>query len=762
MRGLPPEEKALLQRIGNLMDVALNNRQASNPFEPRRNKPSRVIYPPTGLAAATGIKAVKLTWNAANSDEHLRYEIEVRNVSTGETATKSSFTHNITYYGVGGTYEAKVWSVGRNGRSPDPIKITFDIGADIMQIEGAKTGVDEHGTLIQDDILQLPGYKIFVWGSVVLDEYIAGSGNAEIAFKLWRKVGDDAEFITDSKGTLELVETITLYPATEDASNLSDSALGGQEGYTRYPPYTAHTRPGSFGTSQSVMFSPVAVAADEENKIYTYFLQAVGREVETDEVSLSITIWGGSEGAFDKIPGDPYTPRSDYVFPHYNHWHTWNTFNTDFMGNNHLWDSRWAVSQVLEGYVIPANQWTLACWWRPDAIFPAAQGDFPQTYSGTMTLFQRNSLVLESPAHDPSRNQIDWRFSTRLRGAVEWMGLHEEQGWVHQMDILVWSNLGVDFASDGQAQNMWFQVNSLVMDDDNGTSALMPWSTINSSSRQNDGWYFTVICFEGNRATDINSKPALRVWHNMGIATDPEDEHNSPDPQFHVIGMRNIQIVAENPIDYPRTPIAMSGASALSTRVLLQDDSADRIQGFGTLVQVTHAEGIYIGGSNNIAAYAVQWHQAGMWSIALDNWDGYRYVQAEGQAAMNYLYNQGFGTEIDWGGVSVIDPQPDGSEFQAYVTAENLNSLWQFGAVETAFYLGEALRDTGYHLYGGELNMTSQIFPHHEGSETDTPLGTLPYTSDSWGNTAGIWDVRSPEGTNGTTQSDICYPGQNL
>jgi hypothetical protein len=509
------------------------------------------------------------------------------------------------------------------------------------------------------------------------------------------------------------------------------------------------------------MFSPIPVAADEENKIYTYFLQAVGRDVESDEVSLSITIWGGSEGASDKIPGDPYVPRSDYVFPDYNHWHTWNTFNTDYMGGDHLWDSRWALSQVLEGYVIPANQWSLGVWWRPDAIFPAAQSDFPQTYPGTMFLYQRDSLRQDAPVFDPSRNALRWLFFTRLRGQFEFGDAYDEQNWVHQMDFLVSSNLGTDAASDGQDRDVTFSVRALVMDDDEGTSALMPWSTINPRSRQNDGWYFTVFCYEGNRSNDINSKPALRAWHNMGLADDPEDEFNNPDPIFHKIGMRNIQIVAENPIDYPRTPIYMSIAFGLSTAIVIQDDSQTRIEGFGVTVQQAHHSGVYLGSGNNVTTAAVQWHQAGMWSVALDNWNGYVYSQGDGQASINYLYNEGFGTEIDWGGVSIIDPQPDGSEFQAYAVAENLNSLWQFGAVESAFYLGEALRDTGYHLYGGDLNMTSQIFPHHDGFEANSPLKPV-WGPNSWSNTTGIWDVRSPEGTNGTTQSDICFPGQNL
>jgi hypothetical protein len=514
------------------------------------------------------------------------------------------------------------------------------------------------------------------------------------------------------------------------------------------------------------MFSPIPVAADEADKVYTYFLQAVGREVQSDEVSLSITLWGGSEGAAETIPGDPYSPPTPYVFPHYNHWHTWNTFNFGFQGTDYLWDSRWALTQVLEGYTIPANQWSLGVWWKPDVTYFSAQQEFPNTYPGIMMLYQRRSLRHDSPEFDPGRNAIRWTFSVRLRDPSEWGDGWDGLDHVHQMDVKVESALGVDVHDviPEQDKDITFSVRALIMDDAKGTSALMPWSTNFPNPRQNDGWYFTVVCYEGTFDDSPQSKPAMRMWHNMGIATDEEDDFNDPDPIFHVQGMRNVQIIAEsffqgNPTG--RSPMYMSQAFSLSEKIVIQDDSQDRLEGFGVAVHQLHHSGKYLGSSQNAEAYAASWHQAGMWSVALDNWNGYTYSQGEGQAAINYLYNQGYGTEIDWKVNSASEGQPSGSSFQAYLTSENLNSLWQFGAVESEFYLHEALRDTGYHLYGGGLNMSTEIFPHDPGFESDSPLRP-DYGPNSWGNTAGIWDVRSPGGTNGTTQSDICYPGQNL
>jgi hypothetical protein len=789
MRGLPPEERALMMRIGDLMDVALNNRQASNPFEPRRNKPSRVIYPPTGLAAATGIKAVKLTWTAPPSDEHLRYEIEVLNIAKGTTETKTSFTNNITYYGPGGIYEAKVRSVGRDGSSSTLEKITFDIGSDVMQLEGAKLAVDELGTLVQDDILHLSGYKIFVWGSVVIDEYIAGAGNPDIVFKLWRKEGDDATFTAGGAAPLELMETIVLFPATADASNLSADALGGQEGYTRFPvpESLGSVRTGSFGTAQSVMFSPIPVAADEVDKRWTYFLQAVNRESQSDEVGLSITIWAGAEGAANAQPGDPYVAPTPYSGLHRNHFHTWNHYEEGHGPND--WDSRWAVAQILEGYVLTANSWTLNLWWRPDRMDHFAQEEDVNNYPAAMSVFQRDSLVHTFP-HDDAHNQITWVVTVRQRDFdQEWQGDYQSQGWVHQMDIGVGSRYGADAEDFGERIGISHSTRALIMDDEKGISALFPWSVHpdHYSASTNDGWYFTSINFEGSFNEDPNGPPKLRVWQNIGVSTDPEDMFNNAPPEFHKDGMRQLEFLIEDPDliygenntdffgdplpDNRIGPMYMNNPQFLHIFPIVQDDKLDRIQGFGCTLSHAHRLGQYDGSGENVSAFAIQFYQGGLWSTSMDSWDGITnsenggYATNLGGVMIAYLYNEGRGY-VPWWSQNAT-PTVEGQE---YVLGGSLCSHWQFGQVASSFYLHEALRDTGWWVYGGSLNMTSEIFPHAEGHEGNSPLEPT-LGPESWGNTTGIWDVRTPSrfgsttegaGPNGTTRSPICYPGMNM
>jgi len=209
MKGLSPEEKSLMQRIGNLMDAALNNRQASNPFEGSQNRSNRLVYPPTNLLVKTSVSSVKIIWDPTNSDELLHYEVSFTNLTTGTTEVKRSFTSEITYKGADGTYIARVKAVGRDGSSSDIKQIEFAIGADVMLIEGAKNGPTELGTIVQDNIKLLENYSIYCWGSVVLDKYALDTNN-KIVFKLWRAERADATFPEAS-----LVETIILYPATE-------------------------------------------------------------------------------------------------------------------------------------------------------------------------------------------------------------------------------------------------------------------------------------------------------------------------------------------------------------------------------------------------------------------------------------------------------------------------------------------------------------------------------------------------------------------
>ncbi|KKL03745.1 hypothetical protein LCGC14_2623040, partial [marine sediment metagenome] len=122
------------------------------------------------------------------------------------------------------------------------------------------------------------------------------------------------------------------------------------------------------------------------------------------------------------------------------------------------------------------------------------------------------------------------------------------------------------------------------------------------------------------------------------------------------------------------------------------------------------------------------------------------------------------GTLVDW-----KEPGPvllGGG--RTYVQNENLCHLIQFGAVEQAMSSGLPGRDTGNHYFKGDMNFTGTTpegrypQPWEYISEASVDDLTTVNTGEHWTDNTTIADVLSPEGTNGTTQHDQCYPGQNL
>ena len=779
MRGLPPEEKALMQRIANLMDAALNNRQASNPFEPSKNRHHRAVYPPTNLQVKIGNRAAKITWDAPPSNQHLRYEILIRNTETGAEETKSSFTNELRYIGSPGSYEAKIKSVGRDGSSSEIQTISFDLGITIMQIEGGRNGPTTVGTRVQDSITMIEHHHIFVWGSVVLDRYMAGSSNNEIVFRLYKKEGENATF----DGSAELVETIRLYPGTESGANLDDIARAGL--ITR----PVEGRAGSFETSQSVMFSPISVAEDEEGKVFTFFLEEVNRSVEDDQVGLSIVLWGGAAGFGDSVPGDPFTPDPDYVFPHQNHF---NIRIADWSGSGGslvAFDTRHACAASFPEYNLIGNQWTLAMWVRFEE-----RGNVPlavDPYTGTITLFERQRM--HSGTANPFNNRIRITYTTGTSG-VNNLGI---------LNVSVW---GADDTAGSSP--IEFEERSILTSTTTGHSQMLPWS--NTQAIQNRGWYFIVVCFEGGPATSAGNVPKVRLHinNNRGIdIIDPWAGSGEPETDdFHIRGMCN-QFARIDEGSLVNTT-SISGASLTTLwNEIEQTDEYRMLYSFGGTTTgdlVQSAAGTHLGnysGDSSLrdGAGGIRIHQAGMWNVALDNWSGYEYnpgyatqVPFFDSPPLTWLYNRGYGTEIDWRENSGEQTDPDvqlsyvddsvvppvtvvrtGNStnraptevYKPYIQAENLVHFWQFGAVEQAMSSGHTLRDTGFHLYKGDLNFTGVIDPHnpaveaadtsHDPSDTDTHNG--------WTEETTIADIVSPHGENGTTLSTtIAYPGQTL
>lgn len=741
MRGLPPEEKLLMQRIGNLLDSALNNRQASNPFENARKITTRDIYPPTGILVKKGIKSVKIVWDAPPSNLLLRYEVTFDNLTTGKRTVVSSFINEVIFKATKGSYVARIVSIGRD-RSTSLVKtVQFSAGEDVMQLEGAKNGPLELGTLVQDDIRHLEGYSVYVWGSVVLDKYaVANNTNTTATFRLWKADGPNAVF-TDPKNVPTLVETIEMYAATESASNLDNSARGGL--ITR--PVGAG-RTGSFETSQAVMFSPIAVVAADADETFTYFLQAINRPTDTDEVNLSLTMWTGADGQGDNVPGDPFTPDPAYVFPHKNCFHTqivgWVDSGAGSL--NPALDTRSMWAYIPQSLNLIANQHTVAMWFRPDSLNARDMSTARDAATiGSQHLLSR--IAMKDNADNFEENSWD----IRVNGLSDGSGGH-----LHELFVSYNSTNG----KNDTVRQWRARIGVIGSGNEDVSADLFSFGGApTATNAQNDAWYFLVICFEGGDFTG-GGISKLRVYLNS--ATHPTG------------GAPAMLKIAPTLTDGFENPI-------------VQDDTNTHGYSIGDLPTDISAftrnvfDGQYTGNLRTPELNGdIQFHQLGIWNIALDrNTDagsdnGLGGLEDVGlvdgfvkNSAIDYLFNKGFGTLVDWKKNSATT---DSLGVPIYRQAGNLCHLIQFGAVEQAMSTGFPGRDTGYHLYKGDMNFTGVTpegrYPpsqNYTGNPPNEPE-TADNTGEHWTDNTSIADILSPDGNNGTTKFDKCHPGQNL
>lgn len=317
IKGLPSDERRLLERIGTLLDAKINNRALANPVGQGRIRVDPRLPPPRNLSAQEGIKSAKISWPAVDSSILSHYELTITNTSTGEEKRFVSYTNTFFFKGeVGGEYTATVASVGRNGiTSPVLERLTFTVPIDIMLLEGTKNGYNTAGIQVIEDMELLKGHKIFAWGSFTIDSVIAGSGtgNPTVSLNLYR--GDKDTFLP---AEATLLETIPIYKASESATCLANTALGG---ITRpalsgsAATDTAFERGTTFETSFSVMFAPFEVPDDEVGNLSNFILEATGREDANDVISLSLTLWSAAEGEAEFIPATPVIIEPAYVYP---------------------------------------------------------------------------------------------------------------------------------------------------------------------------------------------------------------------------------------------------------------------------------------------------------------------------------------------------------------------------------------------------------------------------------------------------------------
>jgi hypothetical protein len=684
------------------MDTALNNRQSSNPYEPSRNKGSRVVYPPTGLLAKTGKTRVQLTWNAANSDEHLRYQIDIRSIVTGAIITKSSYTNGLVWTGTVGDYEAIVKSVGRDGASSPIEKITFSLNNQTMNLEGAKHGPTELGTRIQDDVTLVEGFSVFVWGSLVLDKYAAGSSNNPIILKLWSMEGPaavwDEEFAT-------LQQAITLYPATESAADLDGNARGGS--ISR--PETV--RSGSFETSQSVMFEPLDVPNANAGEVWTFFLEATNRDIEDDEVALSMVIWGGFKTVGEIIPPtDPWTSDVRNAASYTGKNETYGLHKNSFLFKRKAFaagsvtDGSWMFTRSRDDlHNVIGNTWTVAMWFRPNST------RVPQ-------------MVSEAEVVDGVTGLEDWEVAdtTYLFNRQSYDGSTDD---VHFNNVQIWytgSGVDPDFkheihckvtnADNSEAITASFEADSTLGTDYQASPMFLNGA---NTAIVNSGWCFLVVCFEGGPNTNNGSKPKIRMYlNNRGLDTNNPTDGNMVNAANQMTCLNQFRVdgaewyVDDSGVDMPNN---------LTNSTLFQDQTRAFTYSDGLPDALDFIDsGVYKGDDFAEQMGSVAIFETGMWNVAIDSWTGEKHSplwpldtepfydvdnpgapltlnpghtdgRADSMASIHYLFNQGYGADIDWLKNSNYGGFVPGFGYDASVettsTSEQLGSTAQGGGV---------------------------------------------------------------------------------
>lgn len=310
MRGIVGEEKALLIRIGESIDGAINNRGPTNPFERTAKFRDDPRLPAPGpITAKEGVRTVQLEWKPVDSSRLFYYRIEITSFTTGQTDIEIAFTSNFTFKGDSGSYKALVRSIGRNGTASRGSVVFFVIQDNVMLLEGTKNGNETVGTLIFESILVPEGYQAHVWVSMVLNTFAdpASGQNRIPTVQLSRVVTEQVAGLTASEGLAQatLLQEISIFPESETSTNYLDSSGAFLSPILR--PVGA-TRTGSFETTETINFDAFTVPDEEAGKEHTFFINVINRETtsepNTDIVSLSLVIWVASEGVSTFIPGD--------------------------------------------------------------------------------------------------------------------------------------------------------------------------------------------------------------------------------------------------------------------------------------------------------------------------------------------------------------------------------------------------------------------------------------------------------------------------
>lgn len=299
MRGIDRSEKELLVSIGQIVDNAVNNRTPTNPrgsIQKAGRRDPR-LPPVSNLSVKAGVRSVKISWNPVDGSILENYAIKITNLGTGDTTDNISYTSSFVFKGESGDYKAEVKPIGRNGVAAPVQTIFFTIPDSVMILEGAKNGVSTESSQVSEVVLTPSDYIVFAWTSFVLNSFASPVQNNEPIVQLL--YGDALE-------TATLIQSVTMFPESETATNLNDVDY---DGILRP---AGPVRVGNFETSHTIMFAPFDIPDNIANRSTRFWVRVTNRDIEADVISLSLVLWVGSggRGELGVTPVATVNPRS--------------------------------------------------------------------------------------------------------------------------------------------------------------------------------------------------------------------------------------------------------------------------------------------------------------------------------------------------------------------------------------------------------------------------------------------------------------------
>lgn len=468
MKGIPPEERDLLVRIGRTIDGAINNRGPTNPSSDgviRVGRADPKLPPPDNITEKRGIQSVKLQWDAVDSPRLAHYRVIFQRLSDGASFTRSAYEPQITFNGSAGDYKVYISSIGRNGKSSLQKEFNTTLLDNVMLLEGAKNSVDVTGTTISETVYVPRGYTVFIWAAFTLNDFAIFNTNTAPNAVLKRSTVDDITTAADVQ-TLDMYAESETLTSTDDLNGIAPLTITRPENLSGPP-----ARPSADGlneTSQTLMFSPLILDDEDTNKDHTFFLSIEDR-LANDIQGLSIVIWVATAGR-----------GFDTEFPIVSHLNCAAALEEQFKLSSPKFESFANFTSRGNEYGNPA--FTYSMWFKIVDDFPASTQFITARHVSTNIINFRyliaissnnviSSLVLGSPSNSGIISYTDATAGSPFTGVLLPSGI---DNWVHHVityetvpfrRIRLYVNGSLAVSSDVDDSVNTFGVNSITTQD---------------------------------------------------------------------------------------------------------------------------------------------------------------------------------------------------------------------------------------------------------------------------------------------------------